>query len=105
MTNFGGIKPSMSVINRFWNTVLILCSSAERQAILSTPLDTQDTQNCARKKPASHEGRKMYSYRCKMAAVCISEIILPNFTSAEGRTTARVLCRWRLGIPSIKVMC
>lgn len=55
MTNFGGIKPSMNIINRFWNTVLIFCSSTERQAILSTPLDFQDAQkgvisNCAKEK-------------------------------------------------------
>lgn len=63
MTNFGGIEPSVNIINQFWNTVLILCSSTERHAILSTPLDFQDAQkgvisNCAKKKTASHERRK-----------------------------------------------
>jgi len=38
-----------------------------------------------------------------MATVCIrSEITLPNFTPQEGRTSARVLCWWRLS--TIKVM-
>lgn len=65
MTNFGGIKPSMNIINQFWNTVLILCSSIERQAILSTPLDFQDAQkrvisNCAKEKKLVMRGTKVF---------------------------------------------
>lgn len=110
MTNFGGIKPSMNIINHVWNTVLILCSSTERQAILLTPLDFQGAQkgvisNCAKKKKASYEMCKRWSYRCKMATVCIrGEIMLPNFTCQEGKTSARVLRWWRLSTLSVKVM-
>lgn len=98
----------MNIINQFWNTVLTLCSSTERQAILSTPLHFQDAQKgvistCAKKKKLV---MRWYSYRCKMAPVCIrSEITLSNFTSQEGRTPARVLCQWRLSTLSAKGMC
>lgn len=113
MTNFGGIKPSMNIINQFWNTVLILCSSTKRQAILSPPLHFQDAQKgvistYAKKKKNQNNKLVMrwYSYRCKMAPICIrSEITLSNFTSQEGRTPARGLCQWRLSTLSAKRMC
>lgn len=114
MTNFGGIKPSMNIINQFWNTVLILCSSTKRQAILSTPLCFQDAQKgvistYAKKKKKKQKIKlvmRWYSYRCKMAPVFIrSEITLSNFTSQEGRSPARGLCQWRLSTLSAKGMC
>lgn len=65
MTNIGGIKPFMSIINQFWSTVLILCSSTERQAVFSTPLDFQDAQkgvlsNCASKESFSWEVQMVF---------------------------------------------
>lgn len=64
MTNFGGIKPSMNIINQFWDTVLSLCSFTETQAILSTPSHFRGAlkgliSNCAKKKAAS-ETQKVF---------------------------------------------
>lgn len=114
MTNLGGIKPSMNIINQFWNTVLILCPSTQRQEIWSTALfasfprcpERCHCEMCQEKKQIAIRGTKVIlSYRWKRP-LCV-QAVNSHFQSVCLRKAGALLgcyCCWRLSTLGVKVM-